>query len=141
MHLCFFVAICVVLSSSTDGVLRIDFPDPLTKIAGPIIYTSQTQRIFPNRTAVSTEVTVTMSFSTGHVGDDMRNYNIPTVMWLKDEAPAKPRPVNTAVGSNSRLGSRLTFYFQASDAGVYQCIFNGSGSQMYWAFPLRLDTG
>jgi len=80
---------------------------------------------------------VTLSFTAGHFGDDMKSYATPTAVWLKDGALARTTPTNLAVGSNGRLSSTLSFTFQE----VYQCIFNGSGSQMYGTIPLRLDTG
>ena len=131
---------CVVLSSSEDGRLRIVTQDQLTMISGPVSYTSQSSELFPNRTAVNTGAMVTLSFTAGHVGDDMNSYTTPTAVWLKDGAPARTTPTNMAVSGTSRLSSNLSFTFQASDAGVYQCIFSGSG-QVYGTFPLRLDTG
>ena len=122
-------------------MLRIVTQDPLTMITGPVSYSSQINRIYPNRTAVNTGANVTLSFTAGHVGDDMNSYTTPTALWMKDGDPARTTPTNMAVGGNGQLSSTLSFTFQASDAGVYQCIFSGSGSQMYWTIPLRLDTG
>ena len=123
-------------------MLRIVTQDPLTEITGPVNYSSQTNAIYPNRTAVDTGAMVTLSFTAGHVGDDMNNYTTPTAVWLKDGVLVRNTPTSMAVGGNGgRLSSTLSFTFLASDAGVYQCIFNGSGSQVYAAIPLRLDTG
>ena len=122
-------------------MLRIVTQDPLTVITGPVSYSSQTNVIYPNRTAVNTGANVTLSFTAGHVGDDMNSYTTPTAVWLKDGALATTLPTNMTVGDNDRLNSTLSFTFQASDAGVYQCIFSGSGSQMYGTIPIRLDTG
>ena len=129
--------------SSSGGVLRIVTQDPLTEFSNPIIYSSQTNDFYPNRTAVNNGTMVTLSFTAGHVGDDMNSYTTPTAVWLKDGVPARTTPTNMAVGSNGQLNSTLFFTFQESDAGVYQCIFilSGSGSQMYGTIPLRLDTG
>ena len=129
------------MSSSTDGMLRIVNQDPLTMITGPVSYSSQINDFYPNRTAVNTGAMVTLSFTAGHVGDDMNSFTTPTAVWLKDGAPARTTPTNMVVGDNSQLNSTLLFSFQACDAGVYQCIFSGSGSQMYGTIPLRLDTG
>ena len=134
---CYFV----VLSSSTDGVLRIVTQDSLTVLTGPVSYSSQTNAFYPNRTEVNTGAMVTLSFTAGHVGDDMNNYTTPTAVWLKDGASAMTTPTNMAVGGNDRLSSTLSFTFQECDAGVYQCIFSGSGSQIYGTIPMRLDTG
>ena len=129
------------MSSSADGILRIVIQDPLTVFTGPVSYSSQTNAFYPNRTAVNTGAMVTLSFTAGHVGDDMNSYTTPTAVWLKDGAPASTTPTNMAVGGNGRLSSNLSFTFQESDAGVYQCVFSGSGQQVYWTIPLRLDTG
>ena len=139
MHQLIFVF--VVVSLSRDGRLRIVTQDPLTMISGPVSYSSQTNRIYPNRTAVNTGANVTLSFTSGHVGDDMTNYPTPSSVWLKDGIPFRITPTGMAVGDNGQLRSNLSFTFQASDAGVYQCIFNGSFLQRYWSIPLRLDTG
>ena len=130
-----------MLSSSTDGMLRIATQDPLTVLTGPVSYSSQTNVIYPNRTAVNTGAMVTLSFTVGHVGDDINSYTTPTVVWLKDGSLVGSTPTNMAMGTNGQLNSTLSFTFQESDAGVYQCIFSGSGSQMYGTIPLRLDTG
>ena len=129
------------MSSSADGILRIAIQDPLTVFTGPVSYSSQTNAFYPNRTAVNTGAMVTLSFTSGHVGDDMNSYTTPTAVWLKDGALARITPTNMAVGGNGILSSTLSFTFQASDEGVYQCVFSGSGQQVYWTIPLRLDTG
>ena len=130
-----------MLSSSTDGVLRIVTQDSLTVFTGPVSYSSQRNDIYPNRTAVNTGANVTLSFTAGHVGDDMNSYTTPTAVWLKDGARARTTAIDVAVGGNGELSSTLCFTFQASDTGVYQCIFSGNGSQTYGTIPLRLDTG
>ena len=122
-------------------MLRIVTQDPLTVLSGPVSYSSETNAFYPNRTAVNNGAMVTLSFTAGHVGDDTKSYIAPTVVWLKDGAPARTTPTNMAMGTNGQLNSTLSFTFQASDAGVYQCIFTGSSSQMYGTIPLRLDTG
>ena len=122
-------------------MLRIATQDTLTVFTGPVSYSSQSNTFYPNRTAVNTGAMVTMFFTASHVGDDMNSYTTPTAVWLKDGAPARTTPTNTAVGGNGHINSTLSFTFQASDAGVYQCIFSGSGSQKYGTIPLRLDTG
>ena len=122
-------------------MLRIVTQDTLTVLNGPVSYSSQTNAIYPNRTAVNTGAMVTLSFTAGHVGDDMKSYTTPTAVWLKDGAPARTTSTNTAVGGNGHINSTLSFTFQASDAGVYQCIFSESSSHKYGTIPLRLDTG
>ncbi len=71
----------------------------------------------------------------------MTVYDPPIAQWFKDGVPVTTMPINMAVGSNGRLSSTLSFNFQESDAGVYQCIFTGSNLQIFGAIPLRLDTG
>ena len=122
-------------------MLRIVIQDPLTVFNGPVSYSSQINSFYPNRTAVNTGANVTLSFTAGHVGDDMNSYTTPTAVWLKDGAQASTTPTNMTVGGNGRLNSTLSFTFQASDEGVYQCVFSGSGPLVYWTIPLRLDTG
>ena len=133
--------ILIVLLSNTSGALRIDIQDPLTMISGPVSYSSQLFPIYTNRTAVNTAAMVTLSFTAGHVGDDINNYATPTAMWLKDGVPSRTTPTNMALGENGLISSNLSFIFQESDAGVYQCIFSGSGSMMYGTIPLRLNAG
>ena len=96
---------------------------------------------FDNRTAQSNGNSVTLTYTAGHVGDNTNNYNAPSGVWLKDGAPARTTPTDTAVGSNGQLSSTLSFIFQESDAGVYHCIFTGTSSEIYGTIPLRLDTG
>ena len=122
-------------------MLRIVTQDILTVFTGPVSYSSQTNAFYPNRTAVNTGAMVILSFTAGHVGDDMNGYTTPAAVWLKDGAPTRTTPTNTAVGGNGHMNSTLSFTFQASDAGVYQCIFSESSSQKYGTIPLRLDTG
>ena len=96
---------------------------------------------FANRTAQSNGDNVTLTYTAGYVGDDTNNYNAPLGVWLKDGAPTRTKPTNTAVGSNGQLSSTLFFTFQESNAGVYHCIFTGTSSEIYGTIPLRLDTG
>ena len=102
---------------------------------------------FGNRTAISNGDRITLAYSAGRVGDDTNTYSIPSVVWLKDGVPTRNRSTIMVVGSNGQLNSTLTFNFQESDAGVYQCIFICSSSEIYdtteiyGTTPLRLDTG
>ena len=82
-----------------------------------------------------------LNFVIGHVNDGTTMYTAPTVLWLKDGTPAGATPTNTAVGSNGRLSTILSFSFQESDAGVYQCVFTGNNSELFVTIPIRLDTG
>ncbi len=116
--------------SSAVGTLLIVSEDPLT-----------TGIFNANRTGTSNGASISLSFTAGHVGDDMNMYDPPTAQWFKDGVPATTVPTNSPVGSNGRLSSTLSFTFQESDAGVYQCIFTDTNSQIYGAFPLRIDTG
>ena len=115
--------------SSAAGALQIEIQDPIT--AG----------LSSNRTAANNGSSITFSFTAGHVGDDMNMYDPPTAQWFKDGVTVTTLPTNSPVGSNGRLSSTLSFTFQESDAGVYQCIFTDSNSQIFGAFPLRIDTG
>ena len=116
--------------SSSAGALQITSQDPLT--SG---FTNA------NRTGASNGTSISFSFTAGHVGDDMNLYDPPTAQWFKDGVPVATVPTNSLVGSNGRLSSTLSFTFQESDAGVYQCIFTDSNSQIFGAFPLRIDAG
>ena len=115
----------LVVQPSVSGVLRI--------VSGTTI--------FANRTAKNNGDSVTLTYTAGHVGDDSNTYSTPSVIWLKDGAPAMTTPIDVAVGSNGQLSSTLSFTFQESDTGVYHCIFNGTSSDIYSTIPLRLDTG
>ena len=115
----------LVVQPSVSGVLRI--------VSGTTL--------FANRTAKKIGNSVTLASTAGHVGDDTNNYSIPSVVWLKNGAPARTTPTNISVGSNGQLSSNLSFTFRESDAGVYHCIFTGSRSEIYGNIPLRLDTG
>ena len=81
------------------------------------------------------------NFVIGHVNDDTTMYAPPTVLWLKDGNSTRTTPTNTPVGSNGRLNTTLSFSFQESDAGVYQCVFTGTNSELFITIPIRLDTG
>ena len=117
----------VVVQSSMTGVLRI--------VSGTTFVA--------NRTAQNNGDSVTLTYTAGHVGDDTNTYSIPSVVWLKNGVPARTTPSNMAVGSDGQLSSTLSFTFQESDAGIYQCIFTSTSSQIlvYGTTPLRLDTG
>ena len=82
-----------------------------------------------------------LNFVIGHVNDSTTMYTPPTVLWLKDGTPTRTTPTNTAVGSNGHLSTTLSFSFQESDAGVYQCVFTGNNSELFVTIPIRLDTG
>ena len=75
--------------------------------------------------------------------EDSTQFPTPQVVWLKDWAPARVRPVNNALGPQGQLNSTLSFVFdEESDAGLYQCvIIDGRRSVMFVAHPIRLDTG
>ena len=82
-----------------------------------------------------------LNFVAGHVDDNITMYPAPTVLWLKNGTPTRATPTNTLVGSNGRLSTTLSFSFQESDAGVYQCVFTGNNSELFVTIPIRLDTG
>ena len=77
----------------------------------------------------------------GYIGEEAAMFSTPTVIWLKDGRVAKAVPEDVPVGSNGSVMTNLSFIFEASDAGLYQCIFNDSNSEIYAAIPLCLDTG
>ncbi len=93
-----------------------------------------------NRTGTHSGHSISLSFTAGHVGDYEVNYMIPTVKWLKNGNPSTLH-TDTSVSTNGQLRTTLSFTFTISDAGVYQCIFIDSNSQIYGSFPLRIDTG
>ena len=82
-----------------------------------------------------------LNFVIGHVNDDTTMYTPPTVLWLKDGTTTRATPTNIPVGSNGRLSTTVSFSFQESDAGVYQCVFTGTNSELFVTIPIRLDTG
>jgi hypothetical protein len=83
----------------------------------------------------------TIQYDTGFVGDDVMSFTSPMVTWLKDGVPVSDTPMNT-VGVNGGLSTTLSFIFEESDAGVYQCVFTDtSRSEVFVAEPIRLDTG
>ena len=112
----------------------------MASITGTLRIVSSTA-FFANRTAQNNGDSVTLYYTAGHVGDDTNDYTTPSVMWLKNGAPARTTPINTVVSSNGQLTSTLSFSFQESDAGVYQCIFITTSIEIYGATPLRLDAG
>ena len=97
---------------------------------------------FANRTTPTIGYHVNLTYIVGHVGDDIIDYNSPVCIYLKDGAP-----VTGTKFSKARIGSRqvtytLSFTFDKSDTGVYQCIFfESTGREMYITIPVRLDTG
>ena len=93
-----------------------------------------------NRTAYDVGNTATLSFEIGHVGDNSISYPTPSGMWLKDGTPVRSTPTNTP-GANGRITTTLSFTFQESDAGVYQCVITGNNSELLATIPIRLDTG
>ena len=121
--------ILTAYNSSTDGSLQI------------IARTGDDTDMVPdNRTGYQMGNTATLSFEIGHVGDDSTSYPTPSVMWLKDGTPVRSTPTSTP-GSNGRITTSLSFTFQESDAGVYQCVITGSNSELLVTIPIRLDTG
>ena len=85
---------------------------------------------------------VTLAYIAGHVGDDndANYYSAPEVKWYKDGYLFRSISAYTA-NSNGRARTTLSFIFQESDAGVYQCIFFTDTSVMYGTIPVRVDTG
>ena len=81
-----------------------------------------------------------LSFTAGHVDDEMNLYSVSSAQWLHNGVPARTMP-SDVTESNGRLQSTLSFTFQESDAGIYQCVFKSSNSQVYGTVLLRLDTG
>ena len=93
-----------------------------------------------NRTAYQVGDSVSLDFVIGHVGESITsNYPTPSVLWLKDGKPARTASniINIFPG---RLKTSLSFTFEESDAGIYQCVFSQVDSKLF-ATILRLDTG
>ena len=84
--------------------------------------------------------TATLSFEISHIGDGSTPYSTPSVMWLKDGTPVRVTPTNTQ-GTNGAITTTLSFTFQESDAGVYQCVIKSNNSEQLATIPIRLDTG
>ncbi len=127
--LCIKYCMYVVLHFGISGMIRIHTQDVLTTGTNA------------NRTAASIGDSISLSFTAGHVGDGSQSYNTPLTEWIKDGATSTIMPTNAAVSANGRLSSALSFSFQESDAGVYQCFFIGSNFEIYGTIPLRIDTG
>lgn len=83
----------------------------------------------------------TLQFEVSHVGDSMRTYTTPTVIWLRNGEPITIMPSNTPL-KNGGLRTTLSFEFLESLAGVYQCMFTDpSRSEIFVPEPIRVDTG
>ncbi len=109
-------------------MLRITKQDSLTSVE------------FPNRRASSVNDTITLSFTAGHEDDEMNMYSVTSAQWLHNGILARTSPMNE-MEANDQLKSTLSFSFQESDAGIYQCIFMNNNSQVYGTVLLRLETG
>ncbi len=114
--------------SNAPGVLIIIEQDSLTSVE------------FPNRRESYVNDAITLSFTAGHEDDEMNIYSVTSAQWLHNGVPARTSPM-VAMVSNGRLKSTLSFSFQESDAGIYQCIFMSNNSQVYGTVLLRLETG
>lgn len=68
-------------------------------------------------------------------------FTTPEVVWLKNGIPVDIVPTNTPE-NNGSLTTSISFVFNNSDAGVYQCIYiDPSRSEVFAAEPIRLDFG
>ena len=122
------LAILTAYNSSIDGSLRVARTG------------DDTDMVPDNRTRHQMGNMVTLSFEIGHVGDDSTSYSTPSVVWLKDGTPVRATPTDTP-GANGSITTTLSFTFQESDAGVYQCVITGNNSELLATIPIRLDTG
>ena len=85
--------------------------------------------------------TASITYSLSHVDSDTMNFMIPDVTWLKDGVPVNVTPTNTPQ-SNGDLTTVLSFIFDESDAGVYQCVLTDTARfEVFVTDPIRLDTG
>ena len=118
------------VSASTTGSLRFIS----TTATGGTVF-------FQNRTGYRSGIdTAAIQYDVGHVGDDTMTFTPPTVTWLRDGVPVSDTPTNTA-GGNGNLSTTLSFMFEESDAGVYQCVFTDTArSEVFVVHPIRLDT-
>ena len=120
-------------NSTVDGSLRIVANDPA-------ITTASTNTSAPDgRTGYQVGENVSLSFEIGHVGDDSTSYST-SVIWLKDGGPVRTTPTNIP-GVNGHMTTTLSFTFQESDDGVYQCVIAGNNLEMLVTLPIRVDTG
>ena len=95
-----------------------------------------------NRTGYEVGDIASLNFMTGRIDDNITMYTPRNVLWLKDGTPTRATPTNTLVCTNGGgLSTTLSFSFQESDAGVYQCVFTGNNSELFVTIPIRLDTG
>ncbi len=114
--------------SNAPGVLTITKQDSLTT------------EEFPNRRESSVNDAITLSFTAGHEDDEINMYSVATTQWLHNGVLVRTSPM-IAMEAHGRLKSTLSFTFQESDAGIYQCIFMSNNSQVYGTILLRLETG
>ena len=121
-----------------------DSPGALRAVSNDTFNTEVDDDEFPdNRTMYDNGDTATLTLVVDLVDDSSSSYSIPSVLWLKDGAPViSSTPNSPVVGSNGLLSTNLTFTFNESDAGVYQCIFIGRNlTEVLGAIPIRLDSG
>ncbi len=128
VHVTHYIVTLIPDLSSAPGVLRITEQDTLTT------------GLYANRRAAYVNDTITLSFTAGHEDDEMNMYSVATAQWLHNGVLARTPPMN-AMEAHGRLKSTLSFSFQESDAGIYQCIFMSDNSQVYGTVLLRLETG
>lgn len=96
--------------------------------------------VFRNRTGIQEGDIVTMSYQITHFGDNVENYMMPLVTWLKDGEVFRTPPRNSPKGHNGRLNTVLSFTMTPSDGGVYQCVITDPArSEVLVTGPIRLE--
>ncbi len=118
----------IPVMSNASGVLRITEQDTLTT------------GLYANRRAAYVNESITLSFTAGHEDDETNMYSVISAQWLHKGLSVRITP-NNSMEANGRLKSTISFSFQESDAGIYQCIFISDNSQVFGTVLLRLDTG
>ena len=132
LHVC--THIHHLASAATAGSLQI-LSSNGQAVGGPFV--------FFNRIGIMEGSPASPNYDIGHVGDNVTNYAIPDVTWLKDGEVTRATPTDTPLGSgNGQLRTTLTFTMMLSDAGVYQCVVNDTArSELFVTVPIKIDTG
>lgn len=95
--------------------------------------------IIRNRTGYQSGDLAYLDYSVGRTHGAIRRYVSPFVIWLRDGMPARSTSIDSSIGGYGPLNTTLSFVFEESDAGVYQCL--AFSYQTFAIAPIRLDTG
>ena len=105
-----------------------------------------------NRTGITLGDTVDGSLLTctvGHQGDEMMNYPLPSVVWVRngqvvDDTESRITITTSTPTTNGQVNISLAITdFGLTDVGVYQCVVtdDSDGGEVITSIPYQLDTG